>query len=72
MYLEPATSSCDEILIDASVDTLCAQNVLTYGEMVDIILADSQTKKKLLEDKIISLSTSKYVQFHNLILFNIL
>jgi len=48
-------------LIDASVDTLCAQNVLTYSEMVDIILADSQSKKKLLEDKIISLSTSKYV-----------
>jgi len=41
-----------------SVDDLCAQNVLTYSEIVDIILADSQIKKKLLEDKITSLSTS--------------
>jgi len=58
-------SSCDKTLVDASVDTLCAQNVLTYSEIVDVILADSQTKRKLLEDKITSLSTSmcSYVKY---------
>ena len=49
--------------IGTSMDVLFAQNLLTYNEVVDIIVADSQTKKKLLDDKLATLSTSKHLLY---------
>jgi len=34
-----------------SVDVLRSQNLLRYNEIVDIIMADNVTKKKLLDNK---------------------
>ena len=41
-----------------SVDVLCSQNMLTYDEIVNICLADSQAKIKLLDDKLTAVSPS--------------
>ena len=56
-FLESTTTS-DQLLITTSVDVLCSQNMLTYDEAVDICLADIQTKIKLLEDKLATMSLS--------------
>ena len=56
-FLESTTTS-DQLLITTSVDVLCSQNMLIYNEAVDICLADIQTKMKLLEDKLATMSLS--------------
>ena len=56
IILESTTSS-DKILC-TSVDVLCSQNLLTYDEAVDICLADYQTRMKLLNDKLTTMSPS--------------
>ena len=57
IILDPTTSS-DKLLITTSVDVLCSQNILTYDDAVDICLADNQTKIKLLDDKLSTVSPS--------------
>lgn len=47
--------------IAASVDVLYAQNILTYNEVVDISLADDETKRKLLDDKLVNIFRSRGV-----------
>ena len=51
------TTSSDKLLC-TSVDVLCLQNLLTYDEAVDICLADYQTRMKLLNDKLTTMSPS--------------
>ena len=57
IFLESTTSS-DKLLLCTSVDVLCSQNMLTYDESVDICLADYQTKIRLLDDKLTTVSPS--------------
>jgi len=51
--------SSDITLVAVSVDVLCAKNLLTYNEVVDISLADCQTKKTLLDHKLNVVSIGK-------------
>ena len=53
-----STTTSDKLLLTTSVDVLCAQNMLTYNEVVDICLADNQAKMKLLNDKLTAVSPS--------------
>ena len=53
-----STTSSDKLLMTTSVDVLCSQNLLTYDEVVNICLADDQTKIKLLDDKLTAVSPS--------------
>ena len=53
-----STSSSDRLLITTSVDVLCSQDMMTYDEAVNICLANNQTKVKLLNDKLTSVSPS--------------
>jgi len=53
--------SSDKVLIATSVDVLFAQNMLTYNEVVDISLADDNTKTKLLDRKLTTMSSSTAV-----------
>ncbi|XP_065894615.1 uncharacterized protein [Dysidea avara] len=55
---EPAAFSSDQLSLATSVDVLCTHNLLTYNEVVDIIMADDQTKKKLLNDKLATVTAS--------------
>ena len=57
IFLESTTSS-DNLLLYTSLDVLCSQNMLTYDEAVDICLADYQTKIRLLDDKLTTVSPS--------------
>ena len=57
IFLESTTSS-DKLLLCTSVDVLCSQNMFTFDETVDICLADYQTKIKLLDDKLTTVSPS--------------
>ena len=50
------TTSSDKLT--TSVDVLCSQYLLTYDEIVDICLADNQSKIKLLDDKLTAVSPS--------------
>ena len=57
-YIDAIASSV-KLLISTSVDALYAQSTLTYDEAADICLAGNQTKIKLLNDKLASVSPSE-------------
>ena len=61
VHLEPAAFSSDQLSLATSVDVLCTHNLLTYNEVVDIIMADDQTKKKLLNDKLATVTASNHI-----------
>ena len=58
-YILDSTTSGDKVLMSTSVDVLCSQNMLSYDEAVDICLADNETKIKLLDDKLTTVSPSE-------------
>ena len=60
-FLDSEISSSDKVIIATTVDALSEQNIVSYNEVVDICLANGQAKKKMLDDKLDTLSSGKHI-----------